>query len=123
MNSAPHIEHQEYQVSMQLAALHFLQRHQAEYLGNDQLLFCRAVRHLSGVLDVPVHMAEKLVTHAYGDLKCSNNRHLLDVGASSTTVAVVTDPSSGLTWAVPINLIYERIINATDTRRLRLVTP
>ncbi|MBM1189200.1 MULTISPECIES: hypothetical protein [Pseudomonas] len=123
MNAATHTEHQEYEASMQLAALFFLQRHQSEHLGNDQLLFSRAVQHLTGSLEVPLHMAEKLVTRAYGELKCSSNRHQLDVDASSTTVAVVTDPSSGLTWAVPVNLIYERIINATDNRRLRLVTP
>lgn len=123
MNTATHTEHQEYEASMQLAALFFLQRHQSEHLGNDQLLFSRAVQHLTGSLEVPLHKAEKLVTRAYGELKCSSNRHQLDVDASSTTVAVVTDPSSGLMWAVPVNLIYERIINATDNRRLRLVTP
>lgn len=123
MNTGTHTEHQEYEASMQLAALFFLQRHQAEHLGNDQLLFSRAVQHLTASLEVPLHRAEKLVTRAYGELKCSSNRHQLDVDASSTTVAVVTDPSSGLTWAVPINLIYERIIKATDNRRLRLVTP
>lgn len=123
MSTATHLEHQEYDASMQSAALFFLQRHQAEHLGNDQLLFCRAVQHLTASLEVPLHRAEKLVTRAYGELKCSNNRHQLDVDASSTTVAVVTDPSSGLIWAVPVNLIYERIINATDNRRLRFVTP
>lgn len=123
MSLSPHTEHSEYQSSMQWAALCFLQRHQAEYLGNDQLLFCRAVNRLSSSLEVPLHMAEKLVARAYGELKCSNNSHLLDVDASSHSVAVVTDPGSGLTWAVPVNLIYERIINATDNRRLRLVTP
>ena len=122
MNTATHTEHQEYETSMQLAALFFLQRHQSEHLGNDQLLFSRAVQHLTGSLEVPLHMAEKLVTRAYGELKYSINRHQLDVEASSTTVAVVTDPSSGLTWAVPVNLIYERIINVAGNRRLRLVT-
>lgn len=123
MSTATHLDHQEYEACMQLAALCFLQRHQAEYLGNDPLLFCRAVQHLTASLEVPLHRAEKLVARAYGELKCSSDLHQLDVEASSTTVAVVTDPSSGLTWAVPVNLIYERIINATDNRRLRLVTP
>lgn len=122
MNTATPTEHQEYEASMQLAALFFLQRHQAEHLGNDQLLFDRAVQHLTASLEVPLHRAEKLVTRAYGELRCSSN-HQLDIEASSTTVAVVTDPSSGLAWAVPVNLIYERIINATDNRLLQLVTP
>ena len=121
MNVATPCDPQEYEASMQLAALFFLQRHQAEHLGNDQLLFSRAVQHLTGSLEV--HISEKLVTRAYGEMKCRSKRHQLDVEASSTSVAVVTDPSSGLTWAVPVNLIYERIINAADNRRLRLVTP
>ena len=123
MNVATPCDPQEYEASMQLAALFFLQRHQAEHLGNDQLLFSRAVQHLTGSLEVPLHISEKLVTRAYGEMKCRSKRHQLDVEASSTSVAVVTDPSSGLTWAVPVNLIYERIIDAADNRRLRLVTP
>ena len=61
MNTATPTEHQEYEASMQLAALFFLQRHQAEYLGNDPLLFCRAVQHLTASLEVPLHKAKKLL--------------------------------------------------------------
>ena len=68
-------------------------------------------------------MAEKLISRAYGELKSDNDRHRLDVDASSEAVAVITDPASGMTWAVPVSLIYQRIINAPENRRLRLVTP
>lgn len=122
MNIAIDTNYQEYQATMQRAALAYLERHQGEHLGNDQLLFTRAVQHLLISLEVPLHMAEKLVSRAYGELKSSNNRHQLDVDASSGTVAVITDPASGLTWAVPVSLICQRIINAPDNRRLRLVT-
>ncbi|NWD44465.1 hypothetical protein [Pseudomonas yamanorum] len=123
MNTAIDTDYQEYQATMQAAALAFLLRHQGEHLGNDQLLFCRAVQHLVGSLEVPLHMAEKLVSRAYGELKSNNDRHQLDVDASSGAVAVITDPASGLTWAVPVSLIYQRIIKAPENRRLRLVTP
>ena len=123
MNTATHTDYQEYQATMQAAGLSFLQRHQGEPLGNDQLLFCRAVQHLVGSLEVPLHMAEKLISRAYGELKSDNDRHRLDVDASSVAVAVITDPASGMTWAVPVSLIYQRIINAPENRRLRLVTP
>ena len=122
MNTATHTDYQEYQATMQAAGLSFLQRHQGEHLGNDQLLFCRAVQHLVGSLEVPLHMAEKLISRAYGELKSDNDRHQLDVDASSGAVAVITDPASGMTWAVPVGLIYQRIINAPENRRLRLVT-
>lgn len=61
MSTATRLEHQEYDASMQSAALFFLQRHQAKHLDNDQLLFCRAVQHLTASLEVPLHKAKKLL--------------------------------------------------------------
>jgi hypothetical protein len=101
-------------------ALGFLARHETDVASDDQLLFCRAVKHLQDV-DVPMHLAEKLVSHAYGLLKSSHDRRRLDLDASSATVAVVTDPASGLTWAVPVGLIVKHIINSPNNRKLRLV--
>ena len=98
----------------------FLARHESEGLIDDQVLFCRAVKHLASV-DVPLHQAEKLVSHAYGILKSSNDRRRLDIAASSENVAVVTDPANGMTWAVPVGLIVKYIINSPSNRKLRLV--
>ncbi|KAB0499957.1 hypothetical protein [Pseudomonas vancouverensis] len=98
----------------------FLARHEGEGESDDQLLFCRAVKHLQGMA-VPMHLAERLVSHAYGILKSCNDRRRLDVAASSETVAVVTDPANGLTWAVPVGLIVKHIINSPCSRKLRLV--
>lgn len=98
----------------------FLARHEGDGLIDDQVLFCRAVKHLESV-DVPMHLAEKLVSHAYGILKSSHDRRRLDIAASSETVAVVTDPANGLTWAVPVGLIVKYVINSPTNRKLRLV--
>jgi hypothetical protein len=104
-----------------LAIAHaYLVRHESDGLLDDQVLFCRAVKHLQSV-DVPMHVAEKLVSHAYGALKSSNDRRRLDIAASSETVAVVTDPANGLTWAVPVGLIVKYVINSPSNRKLRLV--
>jgi hypothetical protein len=100
----------------------FLARHEGDGSIDDQVLFCRAVKHLECV-DVPMHLAERLVSHAYGVLKSSNDRRRLDVAASSETVAVVTDPANGLTWAVPVGLIVKYVINSPTNRKLRLVEP
>lgn len=100
----------------------FLARHESDALIDDQVLFCRAVKHLESI-DVPMHLAEKLVSHAYGILKSCHDRRRLDVDASSETVAVVTDPANGLTWAVPVGLIVKYIINSPSNRKLRLVEP
>jgi hypothetical protein len=100
----------------------FLSRHEGDVAHDDQVLFCRAVKHLQSV-DVPMHQAEKLVSHAYGIVKSSHDRRRLDINASSATVAVVTDPANGLTWAVPVGLIVKYIINSPNNRKLRLVEP
>ncbi|MNQ42974.1 hypothetical protein D3C85_566880 [compost metagenome] len=99
----------------------FLGRHESEGI-DDQVLFCRAVKHLQS-MDVPMFLAERLVSRAYGLLKSCNDRRRLDIDASSETVAVVTDPANGLTWAVPVGLIVKHIINSPNNRRLRLVEP
>ncbi|MCK1789604.1 hypothetical protein [Pseudomonas violetae] len=100
----------------------FLARHESQALNDDQVLFCRAVKHLQD-LDVPMYLAEKLVSHAYGILKSCNDRRRLDIAASTETIAVVTDPANGLTWAVPVGLIVKYVINAPINRKLRLVEP
>jgi hypothetical protein len=98
----------------------FLARHGSDGLSDDQVLFCRAVKHMQ-CMGVPRHMAEKLVSHAYGVLKSCNDRRRLDIAASSETVAVVTDPVNGLTWAVPVGLIVKYVINSPSNRKLQLV--
>jgi hypothetical protein len=98
----------------------FLGRHESDGGIDDQVLFCRTVKHLQN-MDVPMHLAERLVSRAYGVLKSCNDRRRLDIDASSETVAVVTDPANGLTWAVPVGLIVKHIINSPNSRRLRLV--
>jgi hypothetical protein len=100
----------------------FLVRHESEGGIDDQVLFCRAVKHLQN-MEVPMHQAESLVSRAYGLLKSCNDRRRLDIEASSETVAVVTDPANGLTWAVPVGLIVKHIINSPNNRKLRLVEP
>lgn len=115
-------ENPEFNEDLLAMAQAFLVRHESDGLLDDQVLFCRAVKHLQSV-DVPMHVAERLVSHAYGALKSSHDRRRLDIAASSETVAVVTDPLNGLTWAVPVGLIVKYVINSPSNRKLRLVEP
>ena len=105
----------------QQAALFSLQRYQAQHAGNDQVLFCKAVEYLRSTFELATPLAEKLVSDAYGDLKILHERRRLDISASSDTLAVITDPANGMTWAVPVGAIVGRVIEAPDNRRLRLV--
>ena len=110
---------QEYQDVLKAAALTFLNRHQCEHLGNDQQLFDRAVQHLVADYDVLTQMAEKIVHLACSDLNAIRDRQRLDLENSTATITMIIDPYSSTTWAVPVSLIYERIISAPDHGRLR----
>ena len=111
---------QEYQDVLKAAALTFLERHQCEHLGNDQQLFDRAVQHLVADYDVLAQMAEKVVHLACSDMNAIRDRQRLDIVSSTATHTVIIDPATGNTWAIPVSLIYERIINAPDNGRYRL---
>lgn len=122
MNTANLQQHaQDYRAAMQAAAYAFLERHQTEHLADEQTLFSRAVQHLQHILDVPQYMAENLVALAYGELRSAGQRMQLDVATSSAATAMITDPASGLTFAVPVALIVRHLIATPARRTLRPV--
>ncbi|MCQ6256908.1 hypothetical protein [Pseudomonas sp. Q11] len=114
---------QEYQDMLKAAASLFLERHQCEHLSDDQQLVKRAVQHLVSDFDVLTPTAEKMVHLAYSDLSAASDRQRLDVMTSTPTHTVITDTGTGEVWAVPVSLIYERILNAPDNGRFRVTTP
>jgi hypothetical protein len=114
---------QEYQDTLKASALLFLERHQCEHLGDDQQLFDRTVQYLISDFDVLTNTAEKLVHLACSDMSAVRDRQRLDIVSSTSTHTVITDPATGKTWAVPVSLIYERILNAPDNGRFRIATP
>lgn len=109
----------EYQDTLQSAALSFLERHQAEHLNDDQQLFNRAVQHLVADYDVLTQVAEKIVHLANSAMLTIRDRQRLNIQSSTSTHTVIIDPVTGTQWAVPVSLIYERIINAPDIGRFR----
>lgn len=113
---------QEYQDMLKAAALLFMKRHQCEHLSNDQQLLKRTVQHLVSDFDVLTPTAERVTHLAYSDLSASNDLQRLDVQTRSATHTVITDIATGEVWAVPVSLIYERILNAPDNGRFR-ITP
>jgi len=117
MNAQTNI--QDYQQCMQNAALAFLERHQAEHLGDVSALLNRAVNHLVSSFDVAEPIAIKLTSLAHVELVEIAFRQRLDLDYSSDTVVVIKDPIKGFCWSVPVSLIYERILNAPDNVRLR----
>lgn len=121
MNHTPPTHHQDYREAMQDAARAFLQRHQGEHLGDEQVLFSRAVNHLHLALEVPQYLAENLVGLAYGALRSEGQRLRLDVAASSACTVVLTDPRSGLTFTVPVAVIARHLIDTPARRTLRAV--
>lgn len=106
----------EYRAAMQDAALCYMQRHQAEHLGNDQQLFTRTVAHLQATLEVPVFLAENLTGLAYGQLRSSAGQRRLDLKSSSESVAVISDPASGKSFAIPVALIFQHLVDPSGLR-------
>lgn len=106
----------EYRASMQDAALCYMQRHQAEHLGNDQQLFTRTVAHLQTTLEVPTYLAENLTGLAYGQLRAGAGQRRLDLKSSSESVAVFADPASGKSYAIPVALIFQYLVEAPEPR-------
>ncbi|WP_085704607.1 hypothetical protein [Pseudomonas sp. B15(2017)] len=121
MINAPAVK--EYQDMLKTAALVFLERHKCEHLSDDQQLLKRAVQHLVADFDVLTPTAEKMVHLAYSDLSAASDRQRLDVLNSTSTHTVITDTGTGQIWAIPVSLIYERILNAPDNGRFRITTP
>jgi len=107
----------EYRAAVQSAALSYMQRHQAEHLGNDQQLFTRTVSHLQATLEVPVYLAEILTGLAYVDLRSGAGQRRLDLKNSSESVAVLTDPASGKSFAIPVALIFQYLVDASGPRQ------
>ena len=121
MNNLPAV--QEYQDMLKAAAWVFLGRHHCEHLSDDQQLLKRAVQHLVADFDVLTSTAEKMVHLAYSDLSATSNQQRLDVLTSTATHTIITDTTTGEVWAIPVSLIYERILNAPDNGRFRVTTP
>jgi len=111
---------QQYQDVLKAAARAFIERHHAEHLSNDQMLFDRSVRHLVNDFDVLTSKAEQIISVAMADLHAIRDRQRLDVASSTDTHSVIVDPITGIAWAIPVSLIYERFINAPDNGRFRL---
>ena len=108
---------------LKATALLFLERHQCEHLGDDHQLLKRAVQHLVADFDVLTPTAEKMVHLAYSDLSAASDRQRLAVLTSTATHTVIKDTGTGELWAIPVSLIYERILNAPDNGRFRITTP
>ncbi|AKV10838.1 prophage PssSM-01 [Pseudomonas fluorescens NCIMB 11764] len=104
----------EYRAALQSAALTYMQRHQAEHLGNDQQLFTRTVSHLQATLEVPVYLAEKLTGLAYVELRSGAGQRRIDLKRSSESVAVLIDPAVGKSFAIPVAQIFQYLVDATE---------
>lgn len=111
----------DYQQTLQQAAAMFLGRHQAQHLGNDQALFSRAVAHLVDSFACTQATAENLVARAYGELRSGGERRYMDVSNSTSSMAMLVDPESGICHAVPVAMIFQQLIDSPARRRLRAV--
>jgi hypothetical protein len=111
---------QEYQDMLKAAALVFLERHRCEHLGDDRQLFDRTVQHLVTDYDALTQTAEKLAHLASSEMSAVSDRQRLDIRNCTSTHTVIFDTATGNAWAIPVSLIYERILIAPDNGRFRV---
>lgn len=110
----------DFQETLQAAALQYLQRHQSEHLGDDHKLLDRAALFLINDFGVLEHTAEKVVSFAANDLTAIRDRQRMDLANSTSTHSVIVDPETGVTWAIPVSLIFERLVGSPDSTRYRV---
>jgi hypothetical protein len=103
----------DYQDFLQRATLRYLMRHQLEHLGDDTQLFQRTAHHMAKVYEMRLSEAETLVNKSMTELAVARGRERLDM-ATGSNHTIVTDPSTGQSWAIPVSLIIERIIDTPD---------
>ena len=112
---------QDYQDDMQAAALAYMQRHEAEHLGASQALINRAADHLECALGVTRPLAEKLVLRAYGERHSADQPYRVDLEATSAHTLALVDTRTGLTHAIPAELIARYLIATPKRKRLTAV--
>lgn len=109
------------QDTLQEAALHFLRRHKDEHLRGEQELFSRAVEHLVVTFAAQQALAENIVARAYGELNVPEAGRYLDMTNSTANAAIVVDPQSGRHFVIPVNLIFQHLIDSPARRKLAAV--
>jgi hypothetical protein len=108
----------DYRSSMQRAAFTYLQRHEAQYLVDSDLLYENCVRHLATSLEVPVFMAERLVHNAWTELQVINQRKWIGVDwgkGPNCTVVHLIDTRADLRYPVPARLLPQTLLAQRDS--------
>lgn len=90
----------DYRSCMQRAAYAYLQRHEALYLADSDLLFDNCVHHLAVGLEVPMFLAQQLTHQAWTDLQAAQRQ-----AHAARLVAIETLQSPGA-----------RVVHLIDTR-------
>ncbi|MNZ06731.1 hypothetical protein D3C78_234880 [compost metagenome] len=108
-----------YREILDAAAQGYLQRHQAQHLGNEQHLFNLAVAYLMACYGADKAMAENTVGRAVSELRSGGERRFLDVSACTCSTVVIVAPASCITHAVPVALICQLLLDTPDRQRLR----
>jgi len=112
----------DYRSTIRAAALAFLERHQAEHLGDQGQFIERTVNHLVDSFQADKAFALRITCEALGDLAEINVRQRIDLMASESHAVVITDPVRGCAWSVPVHLIYEHLISAGRATRITSAT-
>lgn len=108
----------DYRSSMQRSAFAYLQRHQAQYLVDSDLLYDNCVRHMTTALEVPVFMAQQLVHNAWTELQVIARRKLIGVDWGHNpdcTVVHLIDLQADLRYPVSARMLPQTLLDQRDS--------
>lgn len=104
-----HLMTHDYRSSMQLAAYAFLQRHEALYLADSDLLFDNCVHHLTVGLEVPTFMAQQLTHNAWTQLQAAHRR---ERAAQRVAVEALRTPGAGVVHLIDTRTRHRYCVSA-----------
>jgi hypothetical protein len=110
----------DYRSSMQRAAFAYLQRHEAQYLADSDLLYDNCVRHMTKALEVPVFMAQQLVHNTWTELLVIQQRRWLGVDwgtGPDRTIVHLINTRADLRYPIPARLLPQKLLDQRDTAR------
>lgn len=101
----------DYRSILETAAFDFLRRHHQQHLGTDQELVNRTTDHLRKFHGAEENSAAAIAGRVHETFSTAGGHRCLDMDKSNEFTAVLTDPATGLSYAVPVALIFRTLID------------
>ncbi|WP_225775891.1 hypothetical protein [Pseudomonas sp. Marseille-Q5115] len=110
-NQLPTNNMTDYRSTLETAAMDFLRRNHHQHLSTDQELVNRTTDHLRKFHGVEENSAAAIAGRVHETFSAAGGHRYLDIANSNESTAVLTDPATGLTYRLPVALIFRVLID------------